>query len=266
MDYFQSTGATIMSFLPYSGGKFLSNCLSLSRGGCPQDPTAARYLIKNPEDYDYRLHTVMRTIPPVAEMQSWRQFEFGDMAIYGTAFLSWLQGVAQEPETIVESLCNSGMRFFITDHSMDPSKLLIVWPKATVIKVINSSRFQRLAWLKKNANGDINFPQDMNGNFCMEKYQALAGPDWPDWQDFEQQAHDITKFDHMDNMMKGEIQQFYHRPLCCNKVLLFDMDSCIFDQDQFLTAMASLYQHLELDDFNSDLIKVFYTKYIELHV
>jgi hypothetical protein len=265
MDYFRSPDATVMSFLPFSGGKFVSNCLSLSSKACPQDPTAAQYLAQNPKDYDYRLHTVMKTIPAAAQMHRWRQFEFGDMSLYGDAFLSWLQGIPQEPKTVVKSLCDVKLRFFITDHSMDPSKILMVWPNATVIKFINGSSFQHLAWLKKNANGDINFPCEMNGNFCREKYQTLAGPDWPSWEDFEQQAHDISRFDNIDTATKGEIQEFYHRPLRCNKVLLFDVDSCILNLDRFLIAMASLYQQLQLNDFNRDLVTLFYEKYIELH-
>jgi hypothetical protein len=51
---YQSTNPIIMSFPSFTGGKFISNCLSLSKYACPQDPEAAEYLLKNQNDYDYR--------------------------------------------------------------------------------------------------------------------------------------------------------------------------------------------------------------------
>lgn len=55
MDVFNTKNAVIMAFLPFAGGKFLGNCLSLSKDFCLQDPLAAEYLLQNPTDYDYRL-------------------------------------------------------------------------------------------------------------------------------------------------------------------------------------------------------------------
>ena len=83
IDVFSSKIAVIMSFLPFAGGRFLGNCLSLSKDFCPQNSIAAEYLLKKPTDYDYRLVTVLKTLPPPDQMHLWQYFENKDQHLYG---------------------------------------------------------------------------------------------------------------------------------------------------------------------------------------
>jgi hypothetical protein len=46
----------------------------------------------------------------------------------------------------------------------------------------------------------------------------------------------------------------------------FDVDTTIHDTNKFLDQVEKLYEYLEFDDFQRDLISVYHSKYIELHV
>ena len=46
----------------------------------------------------------------------------------------------------------------------------------------------------------------------------------------------------------------------------FDIDNTIYDTNKFLDQVEKLYEYLEFDDFQRDLISAYHSKYIELHV
>lgn len=263
IDY-QSSNPIILCFPPFTGGKFIGNCLSLSRLACPQDPSSAEHLLANPKDYPYRMNRILTTLPDASNMQRWHHYEFGDQQLYGPAFLSWSQGQISTMNELTKRLCKSDLRFFITNHAMDPSNLLKIWVNATIIIFVNTSKFQKICIDKKSKIKNIALDK-INGNYCQEKYNSLAGVDWPSWQDFENAGYDINQFDTLQSI-KEEIWHFYHRLDNNNQVLLFDVDSCIFDQKSFLNSIAKLYRALNFDDFNPDLIDYFYQKYIALHI
>jgi hypothetical protein len=263
---FNSTNATIISFPAFAGGKFLSNCLALSKDACPQDSNTAEYLLQFPDDYNRRMAAILQTLPTSDQMKKWRSFEFGDRQLYGdAAFSNWLQGTAGQVNNITQQLCNSNMKFFISDHSMEPSKLITVWNNATVVKLINSEKFQSIAMRKKHTEVVSDLSQ-INGNYCRQKYNLLKGKSWPTWTEFDLQGYDVSKCNKVSNRVRYEIEQFYPLPTSRNPVILFNMDSCIFELDKFLSAVQDLYLKLNLLDFQSDLVEQFYKKYISLHI
>lgn len=265
VDY-KSPNPIIISFPSYAGGKFISNCLSLSKHTCPQDPEAAEYLLKNSDDYDYRLQKVMSTLPPKVKMQNWRSYEFGDSQLYGLDFENWFNyGLSNISaiNPITQQLSTSSLKFFITDHSGPPrtNNLLKVWPNATVIRLINYRHFQDICVKLKTQY----LTEDLNGNYCIEKYNMLKGDDWPDWNQFDMVGCDIRKIAGVSPEIIEEIQNFYPWHSITKSVVLFDIDSCIFNSTHFLNAMEKLYIELNFDDFNPDRILKFYQAYIELH-
>ena len=46
----------------------------------------------------------------------------------------------------------------------------------------------------------------------------------------------------------------------------FDIDGTIHDQDKFLNQVNELYAYLRFDDFQRDLVKEYYNKYINVHL
>lgn len=267
-DVFDSKNAVVMSFLPFSGGKFLGNCLSLSKNICPQDPLAAEYLLHHPTDYDYRLATVLKTLPSPDQMHLWRDFEYGDEQLYGgdVYWKFWPQGIKGSLNDITKKLCNSTMRFFITDHTMEPFGLCQVWQNATVVRLINSRRFQDICLRKKRSSPPMFKPPKCNRYYSVEKYNSLRGASWPDWEAFQQGGYDATKCGVLDHDTIEEIGQFYRSHKLQNQVILYDVDQSYFDIDAFLTSVKSLYESFGLTDFSPDLISLFYKKYISLHL
>lgn len=260
---FDTPNAVIVSFPSYAGGKFIMNCLSLSKDACPQDSESLLHLLVNPEDYEYRLNKVLQTLPADNDLENWRSYEFGDLGLYGRAFFSWRSKADTKspvPDYISE-LSRSRLKFFLTDHSGPPvtNKFLQVWPNATVIRLINSRQFQTLSVkLKKN---DYNILEN-NGNYSEEKYNQIRGHDWPSWSTFEQNCYRAQG----SELIQSEIDSIYQWNTITNTVITFDVDGSIFDQSTFLTNLENLYTQLKLTDFNPALCAKFYQAYMKLHL
>lgn len=259
----------LMMFPRYAGGKFITNCLSLSRHALPQEVHHARHLIDHPTDYDYRLAAVMSTLPStVHDMDNWiGQYEFGDQQLYGPAFLQWLNGRADRSDPFLADLIASGQRLFVTTHDGHRAvgSVLKVWPAASIIKLINCDRFRTIAQALKGSKVDYDIDSH-TGDYCQKKYLELAGESWPSWQEFEQAGYDVRHLPNYADHIQQEIQQFYDWTGIDNNTWLFDVDGTFFDGDRFLSAMSDLYGQMGFDDFNYDLIGRFYQAYIRLHM
>ena len=258
----------ILSYPRYAGGKFIGNCLSLSKECSPQDKKSARYLLTKTDDYQYRLNAVMSTLPATREeMINWiPKYEFGDNQFYGThIFGSWVTGNYIAPDRIIEQLLDKKLRLFLTAHGGDGvvRRLLKVWPNSTIIKLINHTKFSKISQNLKSTDTDS---IDMHaGNYCKSKYDVLSGPSWPSWQEFESVGYNIQKLSQYKSVAE-EILNFYNWKDINNKTFLFDIDSTIFNRNKFLEAMEQLYTQLNLTDFNPILIEKFWQSYIALHV
>lgn len=256
-----------MSFPRFAGGKFISNCLSLSKFCCPQDSVSAEYLLGFPDDYEYRLNSIMRTLPAKqSDMINWiEKYEFGDEQLYQNAFGHWKKGIQCHTNDLVNRLLKSNFKLFLTAHGgdIDVKNLLKAWPDAVIIKLINHTTFSKISQILKSS--DNKSIDDYAGNYCKTKYNLLAGPQWPTWEEFESVGYDICRLSGY-NSVADEILTFYNWKDVNNKTLLFDIDSAIFNQTKFLTAIEQLYIDLELSDFKPELVKTFWTSYMSLHV
>ena len=253
--------AMVLRFSSYAGGKFLSNCLSLSRHACPQNIAAVNHLLDHPNDYDYRLKCVLSSLPGPVDMKRWRKFEFGD-DIYGPAYRAWLEGRSPPLDQRTQRLIDSGMMFFIVCHSMTLSGVEKVFPRGRCIKLVNHYRFQQLAVsLKSDAEYSA---ESFNGNFSESKYQVLAGADWPQWKDFELSGYNIDAIPNVPLHIQDEIRSFYP-VVSVPGELIFDVDGTYFDFAEFAPAVDRIYQALGFDDFNRDLLEIFHKRYMDLH-
>ena len=264
---FETPNAVIVSFPAFSGGKFISNCLSLSSNTIFTDPHSADYLLANPQDYSKRLEVAKSTLPQKDNLLNWRNYEFSNKSFYGDDFTNWIHtgtvNVANINQ-VVEEVTNSKVTFFMIDHSGPPTlnKLIQVWPNATVIRLINSRLFQSMCVKLKSDTVSLS---DINGNYCIEKYDILAGQDGPSWKQFQQEGFRIDKFDGVTEFTHNMLAEHYPWHTIYNKVILFDIDSCIFDSNKFLHAVSGLYQNLGFNDFAPARILDFYKSYISLH-
>ena len=249
-----------MHFPAYAGGKFISNCLALSKNCMIMDKDSVGYLTEHSLDYEYRLQKIISILPNKNQnMKNWvALYEFGDSAMYGHSFAEWQQGNDGEPNDETMFLANSSFRFTMTAHSLGSvDAMLKFWKDATVISLVNYRKFQSIAW-KKKGTGNIK-----NANECVEKYNILKGISWPSWEEFEKVGYNVTNMDkrYSPNIL-SEIEQYY--PSVSNYA--FDVDSCIFDKNKLLSNIRQLYQYLKFDDYNDELVSTYWEKYIALHI
>jgi hypothetical protein len=257
----------ILNFPRFSGGKFISNCLSLSRYCCPQDPVIARNVLSRPDDYNYRFSSIIRTLPPGrSDMSRWIQhYEFGDFQLYGEAVTQWQHGISCPPTELVNQLLDYGFKLFLTSHGGDLAvrNLLIPWPESTVVTLINHVEFSTIS--KKLKSTDTCSLDDYAGNYCKAKYESLAGESWPPWSEFESVGYDIDQLQ-THRLVADEISKIYNWQGINAQPILFDVDAAIFDKHKFLESMQVLYEKLNLDDFDPELVGKFWQLYMTLHV
>ena len=243
-----SYNPVIIQFPRFAGGKFISNCLALSKYAVPQDAVIADYLVNNPEDYNYRFTQVTKTLPDtVAEMKNWiSKYEFGD----------------RQQSPALAQLSNSNLNFFFTAHQpYNTAELLTLWKNAKVLVLTNFRQFSNISCKLKNNGETI---ESACGNYCVEKYNLLKGPDWPSWEDFNTAKFDINNISNLPISIRNEILEFY---IASNTDTIgFDIDHSIFEKSKFLSSIETLYYQLKYDDFNSKLVGDFWQQYINLHI
>jgi len=259
--FLKNKNCTIVHYPSYAGGNFISNCLSLSKHYLIKHKDTIDFLISNPTDYEYRLKYIISTLPKTKnEMSLWiSKYEFGCIQAYGNVTTKWHNGKFATNNTIAK-IVNSNIKFPITTHDLvSVSNVLKVWPEATVITLVNYSKFQKLA-AKAKGNAQLNF-----SNETSSKYNILRGDSWPSWSEFQRNGYNINKcLGNYNLAVVNEINSFYPTTTF-KKHVVFDIDSCIFDKDVFLSYVKQLYLRLQLDDFNKELIEEYYTRYITLH-
>lgn len=265
---------TILRFPAFSGGNFICNCLCLSRHALLKHAVHATHLLSSPCDYDYRLAAVMTTLPDIRagrqELLKWSAYEWNDYHLYsGIDLTNWSQWArASSSDQLVAQMSHSKLDFYILLHTLKVTKnVLRVWPNARIIQLINVEKFWRLASDLKDVNNSQNKKiYNATGNECKEKYESLAGGDWPIWNDFEASGYNIDKFPNCRPEIVDEIKQFYHWYQVTNPVYMFDIDSNIFDETRFMAAMKALYEQLGYTDFDQAPILPFYRAYMRLHL
>lgn len=266
---FQTHNSVIVHYPRYAGGKFISNCLSLSQYTVPQHKKLAEYLLVNPANYNYRFANLLKTLPPRSDIANWAtRYELGDRQLFNNVIdTHWRHGYLgnEYANEITIKLSNSKLKFFIVSHDgpEEIKNLLKVWPNSSIVMLTNHAKFRKIAAKLKGVNIDSD---TWTGNYCKSKFDLLAGPEWPSWEKFESCKYNIKNLIGYPKHILDEMEQYYIWHTVDTSPMLFDVDNCIFDKDNFLLSMYQLYQYLNLNDFNSQLIGNFWQAYIDLHI
>lgn len=256
----------IIAFPRFAGGKFISNCLSISRHCVPQNLKFAEYLINHPTDYQYRLNAVLSSLPPRNMMKKWiSHYEFNESLIYGSSWESWRQGQWSEDVNfdIIEKLTNANLQMFLVGHG-EPTTFLKIWPNARIIFLTNHRKFSEISLRLKSHLGDS--LEQHAGNYCKEKYNQLAGKSWPTWEQFDSVGYNIKKLNGYSKNIIEEISEYYPCSSINNSMYTFDVDDCIFDKTKFSMSISNLYKQLGFDDYNQTLVEKFWQSYMSLHI
>lgn len=282
---FTTDNLIVVWYPQYAGGKFIMNCLALSKHCVPLDIDMCNHLLEYPADYDFRLTNVLRTLPSKKAMKGWLSYEFNTDKFYGgiasqtgsqdSAFARILHDGADaatdEFQQRISKLIDKNLDFFAEARGNTSClfEYLSCWPNAKIIQLINFENFLSTAFLKKTTNKTVPPWYSFCGNECSEQYNLIKGDDWPDWKIFEKYQYDIDKLAKhvsISDDIINEIKLFYPWHNITAPIFAIDVDNTYFDKSKFLTQMKELYSWLGYDDFNETLISTYYEAYIELHI
>ena len=254
----------VVNFPKFAGGKFLINCLSLSQHSVPQHAESALQILANPLNLALRQKAIASTLPTKDDMHNWHQYELGCQQLFGSEVEYWRRGIRLESSSdIVAPLTCSKLSAFLVSHNIDEvKKLQKVWPNLIVIRLYNYETFQSIS---SNLKGGADTFAQYNGNECEEKYNELAGPDWPPWKMFSSCSYNTSCLHPRYARYVREINEFYPYSSLAAPCFEFDV-STYFDQTRFIDEVKKLYQWLNFTDFDQKLIKELWQSYIALHV
>jgi len=223
---------------PFAGGKFLINCLALSKYATFQD----NYLVKEDLNlknldkepyYNFKLKTALNSLPSKNDMNNWRHYEYGCVQLF-----NWASGSFCEEELSndivkdeVKILSNQEeVNFFIVAHNnISLKRVLNYFPNSKILLLTDFVDFMIKARLLKDDPTTINL-ENYKSKWTDDKYSEYI-------DSFSEYKIDYT-MSYVD----------------------------IFDEDKFLKRIEDLYDELGYDDFNRDLVSKFYQAYISLHV
>jgi len=244
----------ILHFSAYSGGKFIANCLSLSKYAQPMTLQGIDYLTNHPDDYEYRLGLVLQTLPPSNKMDRWLDYEFDEGGFYKDR----IRSIHQHGDILFYNTLDH----FLTEHSsVGIQKWLQSHTEVVIITLTNVVKFQRLAHALKDPNNQRPIGNDIE---TQDHYESLKGGMWPNWKQFERVGYNTTKLKAFDSEITKEMQNFY--PITHKNHYCFNIDDTIFYNSVFLDAMHELYKNLGYTDFNERLVDTYWAKYISLHI
>lgn len=229
----------VVFFPAYAGGKFISNCLCLSKQFVPANAT---FNLTKVLDKEYRLDFVSKSLPPPYMLSNWLQYEFGEHNRTGAFYK-----LAKE----------MGLRCTRTMHGFD-SQLLKQWEPCDVLKLTNYDKFRSLAQSLKNKN------QTLDSDEHEDRYNVLCGKDWPDYKTFSLSGFDTRNIANLSHDIKNEINEFYPLGSTSYKTVLHDQNT-IFNKEDFLEEMKKTYIALGLGDFDKEIVSIFYSRYATLH-
>lgn len=261
----------IIHFPAYSGGKFIGNCLALSKHCVPMHEKHASYLLDNPMDYGYRLQC---HIDIMKNEGDWRDAkEFHEPELLGhEVYNKWKNGEeidSSKMNNTTNAILNSDVNFVIVTHSVNGIKTLSkVWRDATVVSLINVEEFWNIAFpLKRQILIDYDDKfMHYGGNYNESHYNLLRGDDWPAWDEFEQVCYNIEKLpNNYPLSIVEEIKTLYDWYTVDNDVITFNMSGSIFSRKCFLNAIEILYKQLGYTDYNPNLVSTYWEEYVKFH-
>ena len=233
-----STDDLIMMFPAYAGGKFITNCLCLSKHFVP---SFTNFDLTKITDVDYRLDTILKTLPNQDQMSNWLQYEFGEHDKSGDFY------------KLIKSM---KLRCIRTSHGFN-ADYINEWHPCIIVKLIRYEKFRNIAYSLKKTNR--HFVDEDN----QERYEQIKGSAWPTYEEFSAVGFDSRNLA-LNEQIRIDINRFYPLGSISNRTHLFDQ-STIFNKQTFLNEMKKLYSTLDLDDFNEEATSIFYTRYATLH-
>lgn len=218
---------------PGAGGKFLMNCLALSRHAVFQDQSLVykEFYLENKHKeifYNFKFASAMKSLPVKSELKNWMYYEYDIDLFNWEASDSWHKKLTNNSvSNEVKILSNHNKNFFLVAHDVEKLKKIInYFPNTKILLIKNFLDFMLLCNTLK-----FSPPMPRKGKIWWKNYG---------YKEF------INSFSNykIDYTVNYEY---------------------IFDEEKFLYQIENLYNQLGYDDFNKNMVTKFYRAYIELH-
>ena len=194
-------------YIPYSGGKFLANCLALSRHVLCNNSFLARTDLNFKEPigvdyYNFKLKSVVESLPNhLLLTQQWK--EFGDIPA----------DIIRLPSASSKLLCH------VSHTNEQLEKLLKAYPSLQIIKLVNYRRFNQDCFGLKSPTVDLK--RHMSG---FNHWDCIAMPTQFDFDidtiyqidNFLVEIKRLYDFLNLDDFQPALIQQFHRSYVECH--------------------------------------------------
>jgi hypothetical protein len=180
--------------------------------------------------YQFKLNSILKTLPIIEEMSMWSSFEYGCKELYGideefykTNSIEVIRETINQNDIIQALQTNTKESCIICHDFRTFLKYIVVHPNAKRIEFDNFNKFRQIA-------------------------ASLKG-------------HELTQEDYkLSEMYYTNDQKFYQLDS-----FVVNVDEVFFDWDKFDKMMGKLYNYLGFDDYQPNLVKDYWSQYINLH-
>ena len=196
-------------YLPFSGGKFLINCLSLSRHVAVNRPDLAKkdfeFPIHNEEYYKLKLKLVMESLPMDFHVKGWWK-EFAGLDCDRT-YDEGMGHVVDQARELKKTVCH------VAHFSNELDEYLTKYPDTKVVKLLNFKKFNSLCFTMKAQTTDLErheqgfdwwLENTPNGNITVDVDGCMYDPNI-----FRSEIEKLYDFFELDDFNFELIEQFY---------------------------------------------------------
>lgn len=274
------TDKIIIVYYPnLAGGKFLSNCIALSKNALPQSSIISlldlNFYNKDKSQILEHIEKKYNLLAGV-DWPKLNDFYIGTYSVNAfiqqeldhpmVKFLKWAYGKCSDInqdyysfklESILKSLPPKIEQWMLYEFGcFDFFGVSITeYNKKNTVEQIKKLNFHKF----------VNDYIESNKYFflmCHNKDQLTSMKSvWPNSKLI--QLHNFDKFRKMSLGKKQPLIESDWEIL--PNQIQFDVDSNYLNKDNFLSSMSQLYNKLDIDDFNAENISIFYDKYINVH-
>lgn len=248
---FQTDRMIIVVYPRLTGGKFLTNCLGLSRDAVLQDKWLALRQLGNKLDPGDKYNLIMDRLGKVGP--SWNDLNLGCTQYFNSNLEEDHDLLIFPP--MVQSVTDRGWYAFKLGHFYSEfDRYRLIWPNAQIIKLVNYQNF--IMTYRKNEKS----------NRAQKYWNDVKNDDWPD-----RPPDSLDEYNQLSEKTRQELEILFEDEFRQTYLTDFaDVDStATWNCDWYLSAedtvesVRNFYKLFNLRDFNPDWITNYWRLWTE---
>ena len=248
----------IVSYAPGAGGKFLINSLGLGNNAVLQHQDLCRQQLDNSFSTIEKFQLLSSRLDNVTTR--WDDLGLGCLMLFGKTIpkLGLAPGInpTEEPLIITETIkkvIEKNWYFFVVAHTpKHKQQLLTNWPNANTLNLYNKS---------------YKFFDTYRTSKLQKYWTTIASDSWP-----KDPPTTISELKNLPNYIQDELTNHYQNKIYTHSCLYFNECSndndwnvdWFLDEDVTIFNIKKLYDHFGIENFNSDLICQYRTKWLSV--